>query len=245
MQSLTSITFRVSEKIPVFNFSTSQDIRPSKNKLIIYLKYTSESHKSYSYLLLVLQLYCPNGISPMGRWEIHTASTQGKPAATVTLSNLGCMLGVLVFPWSIEVGYGPGVYTYRGSYGTNVLSYTKLTGHWLSSSQLNKSDIFHHWSHSKHKDRLVYCVSVQLQLSATIHLTNSCLIKEYWRTYHLINEQTNLWNLLVLVYYEWLTVLSLCRLCRYQTTNTRVKRSFLSKFSVVSDWIPNCGIHSS
>ena len=49
------------------------------------------------------------------------------------------------------------------AYGTNVPSYTKLIGY-LSCSQLNKSDIFHYWSHLKHKDRLNCCQSVGLQL---------------------------------------------------------------------------------
>ena len=37
-----------------------------------------------------------------------------------------------------------------------------------------------------------------------IQLTNSCLIKEYWRTNQLINEQTCK-TFLKMVYYEWLT----------------------------------------
>ena len=39
-------------------------------------------------------------------WEIWVAFPRGKPAATVTLPNLQCVLGVLVFPWSTELWHG-------------------------------------------------------------------------------------------------------------------------------------------
>ena len=42
-----------------------------------------------------LQLYCPNGISSMGNLG---CCPQGKPAVTVTLPNLLCMLGIFVPP---------------------------------------------------------------------------------------------------------------------------------------------------
>ena len=41
-----------------------------------------------------LQLYCPNGISPMGK---SGCFPHGKPAAIVALPNLLCMLGFLCF----------------------------------------------------------------------------------------------------------------------------------------------------
>ena len=47
------------------------------------------------FLLYFLQLYCPNGIFTMGNLG---CLPWGKPAATVALPNLRCMLGVLVFP---------------------------------------------------------------------------------------------------------------------------------------------------
>ena len=43
----------------------------------------------------LLQLYRPNGISSMGNLGCFS---WGKPAVTVELPNLWCMLGVLVFP---------------------------------------------------------------------------------------------------------------------------------------------------
>ena len=45
--------------------------------------------------VFILQLHCPNGISSMGNSDCFP---KGKPAATVMLSNLLCMLGVLVSP---------------------------------------------------------------------------------------------------------------------------------------------------
>ena len=39
-------------------------------------------------------------------WEIWVAFPRGKPAATVALPNLQCVLGVLVFPWSTELWHG-------------------------------------------------------------------------------------------------------------------------------------------
>ena len=59
-------------------------------------------NRTYEHCLPV-QLYCPNGISPMGNLG---CLPQGKPAATVTLPNLWCMLEVLVFPWSNEFSHG-------------------------------------------------------------------------------------------------------------------------------------------
>ena len=59
------------------------------------LSATSSSSSSLLFLYF-LQLSCPNGISPMGN---SGCLPQEKLAATeVTLPNLWCMLGVLVFP---------------------------------------------------------------------------------------------------------------------------------------------------
>ena len=52
-------------------------------------------NSQHAFFLYFLQLYCHNGISPM---EICVAFPRGKPAVTVTLPNLRCTLGVLVFP---------------------------------------------------------------------------------------------------------------------------------------------------
>ena len=41
------------------------------------------------------QLYCPVGVSPVAKLA---GFCQGKPAATVTLPNPPCMLGVIAFP---------------------------------------------------------------------------------------------------------------------------------------------------
>ena len=49
---------------------------------------------AYDWLLFILQLQSPIGISPMGNIGCFL---WGKPAATVTLPNLHCTLGVLVF----------------------------------------------------------------------------------------------------------------------------------------------------
>ena len=113
-------------------------------------------------------------------------------------------IAVMVRVWYRVTVRGTGGYIHWGTYSASVLRYTKLIGH-LSSSQLNKSDIFHCWRHSKHKDRLACCMSVQLHLPARIHLTNSCLIKEHWRTNQLTNQQTNLWNCLENGLSDWLT----------------------------------------
>ena len=51
----------------------------------------------------ILQLYCPNGIFSMGN---SGCFPPWKPAAKVVLPKLQCMLGVLVFPWSIELWHG-------------------------------------------------------------------------------------------------------------------------------------------
>ena len=60
-----------------------------EGKLSLYCYFT------LFFLNTLLQLYFPNGISPMGNSD---CLPQVKPAATVTLPNLWCMLGVLVFP---------------------------------------------------------------------------------------------------------------------------------------------------
>ena len=51
-----------------------------------------------------VQLYCPIGISPMGNSDRFP---QEKPAATVTLPNLWCMLDVLVSLQSAKLWHGP------------------------------------------------------------------------------------------------------------------------------------------
>ena len=83
-----------------------------------------------------------------------------------------------------------GVYSYRGTYRTHVLSHTKLIGH-LSSSQQNETDISRQWNHTQPRDGLNCCMNVHSHLSVITHLTNSCLIQEHWRTNQLINQQTN------------------------------------------------------
>ena len=50
----------------------------------------------FTYFLLLLQLYCPNGIPPIGKSELLF---QGKASCDrVALPNLLCMLGILVLP---------------------------------------------------------------------------------------------------------------------------------------------------
>ena len=57
-------------------------------------------HCTFFFKLYFVQLYSPSGISPM---ENSGCFPWGKPAATVALPNLLCMLGVIVFPHSTEL----------------------------------------------------------------------------------------------------------------------------------------------
>ena len=54
------------------------------------------SQNTYFFSSSFLQLFCPNGISPIGNWG---CLPRGKASCDrVALLNLRCMLGVLVFP---------------------------------------------------------------------------------------------------------------------------------------------------
>ena len=63
-----------------------------------YTVFTLETSQSSS-VWFCLQLYCLIGISPTGN---SCRFPQGKPAVTVTLPNLQCILGDLAFPTSTE-----------------------------------------------------------------------------------------------------------------------------------------------
>ena len=83
------------------------------------------------------------------------------------------------------------VYIHRGTYGTNVWNHTKVIGH-LSSSKQNETDISHQWNRPKHKGGLKCCICVHSHLVSVItNLTNSCPIRDHWRSNHLISQQTN------------------------------------------------------
>ena len=58
----------------------------------------------FFFFFYFLQLYCPNRISPVQKLGLHSP---GKASSDrVELPNLQCMLGVLMFPYSIKLWHG-------------------------------------------------------------------------------------------------------------------------------------------
>ena len=66
------------------------DDRPTYNLHLLYMYSMFFSMGVAELLVVVLHLYCPNGISPMGNLGCFP---WGKPAVTIMLPNLRCMLG--------------------------------------------------------------------------------------------------------------------------------------------------------